>query len=346
MKLIFAFTLTFLALLFIFFSKSNNEHFDASKLHHTNYGFVNPYLKSINQKKKFSDLLNMMKTERPNPNFKSVDLIKLDELNKKINNKKNFITWIGHSTMLLHIEGKIILTDPIFSERCSPVQFVGPKRYTPASTDIKKLPKIDVVLISHHHYDHLDKNSVRVLSRDTATIWFVPLGLKKWLSNENVKKVVELDWLDKYVFQNIVVNCLPSQHWSKRNIFKSFDTLWASWSVKIGDFNFWFAGDTGYNEIQFKEIGDQFGPFDLSAIPIGAYEPRWFMKNFHINPEESILIHKDVKSVKSIGMHFGTFVLTTEPIEDPINKMNEIMENDSSIINQFIVPKHGVLYDL
>tara|TARA_B100000686_G_C16026707_1_gene588612 strand:+ start:85 stop:438 length:354 start_codon:yes stop_codon:yes gene_type:complete len=116
--------------------------------------------------------------------------------------------------------------------------------------------------------------------------------------------------------------------------------------IKIGGYKFWFAGDTGYNTVQFKEIGDKYGPFDIAAIPIGAYEPRWFMKNFHVQPEESILIHKDIKSKKSIGMHFGTFVLTTEPIDEPARKIEKIISQDDQINDQFIIPKHGKIYDL
>ena len=129
-------------------------------------------------------------------------------------------------------------------------------------------------------------------------------------------------------------------------MFKSFDTLWSSWSLKVGNFKFWFAGDTGYNKIQFKKIGDEYGPFDLSAIPIGAYEPRWFMKSFHVNPEEAIFIHEDIKSEKSIGMHFGTFVLTTEPILEPIEKIKSIITNNENFKGEFMIPESGVIYSL
>ena len=192
----------------------------------------------------------------------------------------------------------------------------------------------------------MDKNTIKYLKKDTTTTWFVPLGLASWLEKEHVKNIIELDWHDKYLLGNVEVVCTPYQHWSKRNLFKSFDTLWSSWYVKIDNFKFWFAGDTGYNEFQFKEIGDSYGPFNLAAIPIGAYEPRWFMKNFHVNPEESMSIHKDVKSLKSIGMHFGTFVLTTEPINEPSKEIVKIIEKNKKLNDQFIVPEHGVIYDL
>ena len=220
------------------------------------------------------------------------------------------------------------------------------KRYSFPTIDIESLPKIDLIVISHNHYDHLDKNSVKNLGKDPLTVWYVPLGLKKWFDRLNIKNVIELDWFEERKQDNVEIICLPSQHWSKRSAFKSFDTLWSSWFLKVGNFKFWFAGDTGYNTIQFKQIGDDYGPFDLSAIPIGAYEPRWFMKDFHVNPEESIFIHKDIKSKKSIGMHFGTFVLTTEPVIEPIEKIKNIITNDENFEGEFMIPESGVIYSL
>jgi len=327
-------------------SKKINPYFESSKIHHTKYGFKNPFLKSENQKKKLSDIIKMIITKRPKPKDQITKKIDTNHLIQNINEDQNFITWIGHSTMFLHIYGKTILTDPIFSNRCSPFQFAGPKRYTSPSISIKSLPKIDIVVISHNHFDHLDKNSVKTLSTNTSTIWYVPLGLKEWFVKLGISNVIELDWFDEYEHNNIKIVCLPSQHWSKRNLFKSFDTLWASWLINIGNYKFWFAGDTGYNELQFRKIGDHYGPLDLAAIPIGAYEPRWFMKNFHVNPEESILIHKDIKSKKSIGMHFGTFLLTTEPIDEPSQKIRDIILNDENFKSEFIIPELGNIYDL
>ena len=346
MKLTIILIVVLATVIFFTSSKKENPYFINFKIHHTKFGFKNPYLKSEVQKKKLGDIFKMMITDRPKPRYQVSKKINIDELDKNILSGKNFITWIGHSTMLLHLDGKVILTDPIFSDRCSPVQFAGPKRYTSPSIDIKSLPRIDIVLISHNHYDHLDKNTIKALKNDSSTFWYVPLGLEQWFKALGVENVFELDWFDERNFEDVNIVCLPSQHWSKRSLFKSFDTLWSSWSVKIGDYKFWFAGDTGYNEIQFKEIGDNYGPFDLSAIPIGGYEPRWFMKDFHVQPDESILIHKDIKSRKSIGMHFGTFLLTTEPIDNPSKRIKEILTREIEIRDEFIIPEHGRIYDL
>ena len=222
---------------------------------------------------------------------------------------------------------------------------MGPKRYSKTAIPIDRLPLIDVVLISHNHYDHLDLETVRLLGDDTR--WVVPLGLKEWFINHGISNVNEYDWWEDGSFENVKLSCLPSQHWSKRSMLRSFDTLWASWAVEINGFKFWFAGDTGYNEVQFKEIGNLKGPFDFSAIPIGAYEPRWFMKNFHVNPEESVLIHRDVKSSKSIGIHWGTFNLTTEPIYEPPIKLKNALVNNQIDSTAFITTEIGeiIIFD-
>ena len=164
----------------VLYFKNSNPYYDPNKAHHTPTGFKNPYLKQDNQSKSFSDLFKMITTERPNPKSQISKNLSIDSMIQKIDSNNNFITWVGHSTMLLHINGKTILTDPIFSDRCSPVQFLGPKRYSFPTIDIESLPKIDLIVISHNHYDHLDKNSVKNLGKDPLTVWYVPLGLKKW----------------------------------------------------------------------------------------------------------------------------------------------------------------------
>ena len=244
------------------------------------------------------------------------------------------MTWIGHSTLLVQANGKAILTDPIFSQRASPVSFAGPKRYTQPAIGIEDLPKIDLVVISHNHYDHLDKDTV--LAIGDKTHWCVPLGVKAWFTNLGITQVTEFDWWTQKEINGVVVQATPSQHWSARGIFDRFDTLWASWSLQMGDFKTWFAGDTGYNPVQFKEIGDRSGPFDLAMIPIGAYEPRWFMKDFHVNPEEAVLIHQDVRSKYSVGMHWGTFPLTAEPVTQPPVNLRSALKKHKLSEEEFV----------
>jgi N-acyl-phosphatidylethanolamine-hydrolysing phospholipase D len=230
-------------------------------------------------------------------------------------------TWIGHSTVLIQYKGINILTDPIFSERASPFGFMGPKRFTPPALTIDQLPPIDFVLISHSHYDHLDLPSVRGIGARPA--WLVPLGLREWLVDAGIpaEKVWELDWWETKPFMDAKFTAAPLQHWSSRTPWDRNQTLWVSWIVQIGDFSVWFGGDTGYNGVQFKEIGRRFGGFDLALIPIGAYAPRWFMKSMHVDPAEAAAIFKDVHARRALPIHWGTFQLSAEPVDEPPRRL-------------------------
>ena len=226
------------------------------------------------------------------------------------------MTWIGHSTAVIHFDGITILTDPIFSERASMSQMMGPLRYRRAAVTVDQLPKIDAVIISHNHYDHLDLNSVKQLNKrfGQQLYWFVPLNLKNWMEDEGCANVVELDWWQSSFLPhipNIKLILTPAQHWSRRGAFDERKTLWGSWAIIGPKHKFYFGGDTGYCPA-FKQIGEMYGPFDLAAIPIGAYEPRWFMAPQHVDPEQAVQIHSDIGSKKSIAIHWGTFALAHE----------------------------------
>jgi N-acyl-phosphatidylethanolamine-hydrolysing phospholipase D len=242
---------------------------------------------------------------------------------KQLNNPTNLpqFTWIGHSTVLVQYQGINILTDPIFGQRASPFSFAGPKRVTQPAISIEQLPKIDFVMISHNHYDHLDQYTVERIG-NTAT-WLIPLGYKSWFENFGITNIVEFDWWDEQKIGATQITATPSQHWTARGLNDRYQQLWAAWSVQIGNFKFWFAGDTGYNDKQFIEIGERLGPFDLAIIPIGGYAPRWFMQDMHVNPAEALKIHQDLKAKLSLGVHWGTFQLTAEPIDEPMKKLHE-----------------------
>lgn len=244
------------------------------------------------------------------------------------------VTWIGHSTLLIQYKGYNILTDPVLSSRCSPFPFLGPRRLTPPAIALKELPPIDLVVISHNHYDHLDRKTVSYLGN--KPLWLVPLGLKRWFLKRKIHHLKELDWWGEQQFEKIQATCTPSQHWSKRTPFDDYKTLWSSWVLNIEKFRFFFAGDTGYNAHQFKEIGKHLGPFDLAAIPIGAYEPRWFMQDYHVNPEEAVKIHQDIHASLSIGIHYGTFQLADDQIGDPVKHLKEAKKKHSVKDNAFI----------
>jgi N-acyl-phosphatidylethanolamine-hydrolysing phospholipase D len=229
-------------------------------------------------------------------------------------------TWLGHSTVLVQLGGINILTDPQFSERASPVGFAGPRRVTKPAIALDKLPRIDLVIISHNHYDHLDAWTVSELGNRVT--WLVPLGYKAWFAERGITKVMEFDWWDSATVSGAKVTALPSQHWTGRSLSDRYQALWASWALELAGKSIWFGGDTGYNPHQFKEIGERLGPFDFAMIPIGAYDPRWFMSDMHVNPEEAVQIHDDIRSRFSIGIHWGTFPLTAEPIDEPPKRLD------------------------
>lgn len=239
---------------------------------------------------------------------------------ERVNATQPQVSWINHSTFLVEAEGFTFLTDPIWSQRCSPFPFLGPKRQIEPPIALSDLPKIDVVLISHDHYDHLDKKTVRKLHRKFPNIvWIVPTGVKKWFTGRFGKiDVRELRWGESIEEKGFSIHATPAQHFSGRSLFNRNTTLWMGCMVKLkSGKQFYFAGDTGYNNQYFKEIGKKFGPVDLSLIPIGAYLPRRFMQVVHVNPEEAVQIHQDVGSQLSLGGHFGTFKLSYESLLQP-----------------------------
>lgn len=259
------------------------------------------------------------------------------------------VTWLGHASCLVQMEGINFLTDPIFSQRCSPVQWFGTKRVVqPAlKLDDPKLPHIDFVVISHNHYDHLDYNSVRQLHKryGDALAWYVPLGLAAWFKAINIANVHEMSWWDEMQHPQscVTLACVPAQHWSSRQGNRDKNkSLWCGWAVLGSAQKFWFAGDTGYCDT-FKEIGQQYGPFDLSAIPIGAYKPRWFMKTQHVEPVEAIQIHQDARSKRSISIHCCTFNLTEEPLDEPPKLLIKAAKAAGLSQDDFVTLQHGAM---
>ena len=235
------------------------------------------------------------------------------------------MTWLGHATVLAEIDGSTVLCDPVFSDRASAVQFVGPLRYRKPACKVKELPKLTAVVVSHNHYDHLDKDSVRKLVQLQPNVsWFVPAGTKSWMTYHAgvpEDKVTELAWWQEATMEgeggnNLTFVLTPANHWCKRAINDDNTMLWGSWTVLGPTKRFWFGGDTGYCEA-FKQIGREYGPFDIAAIPIGAYQPNYFMKYQHVHPGEAVQVHQDINSKKSLGIHWGTFKLTTEYYLEP-----------------------------
>ena len=311
-----------------------NPYYDPQKPHHTKDGFKNNYLtESIGgsflrwQYERLTQ--GLPKPPENNYAFPTVQ----PEVNwLRANRSQTSATWIGHATVLMQVNGVNLITDPVFSDRVSPVSFAGPARKVPLPMAITDLPHIDVVLISHNHYDHLDKESVRQLNRQPGgpPLFLVPLGIKTWMTDAGIDNVRELDWWQHTTVPGLALHFVPAQHWSSRTITDRFQTLWGGWMVRTTPsvapgvteaeqkipFSFFFAGDTGYSK-DFADIQRRFDSVDLALLPIGAYAPRWFMRNQHIDPAEAVRIHQDLHARQSIAIHWGTFELTDEPLDEP-----------------------------
>jgi N-acyl-phosphatidylethanolamine-hydrolysing phospholipase D len=227
------------------------------------------------------------------------------------------VTWVGHATLLVQMDHVTFLTDPMWSETASPVSFAGPSRHVPPGVAMEDLPPIDFVVISHNHYDHLDLATlVALAARKAETAFYVPLENAALLREEGIDNVVELDWGSSIEHEGVRVFCLPAQHWSKRGLNDDREALWSSWAVIGSERRFFFSGDTGYFD-GFARIGAALGPFDLAAVPIGAYLPREMMYWHHMNPEEAVQAAVDLEANRAVAMHYGTFRLSDEPLDEP-----------------------------
>jgi L-ascorbate metabolism protein UlaG (beta-lactamase superfamily) len=265
----------------------------------------------------------------------------------RANKSETTLTWIGHATVLLQIGGRNILTDPHLSERASPVSFAGPRRRVPPGLTLEQLPHVDAVVISHNHYDHLDADTITQLAAQAGgpPQFYVPLGLRRWFNELGIATVTELDWWESREMAGVKIHCVPVQHWSQRTLADRNQALWGGWVIEHPALRFFFTGDTGYSQ-DFKDIERRFGRFDVAAIPIGAYEPRWFMAPFHVNPAEAVQIHLDLKARYSLGIHWGTFEMTDEPLDEPPVVLERELSRLGIAPERFIVLRHGQTWRL
>ncbi len=253
------------------------------------------------------------------------------------------LTMIGHSTVLIQVDNINVLTDPHFSDRSSPVSWAGPKRVIGPAIKFEDLPPIDIILISHNHYDHLDIPTLKRLSNKFSSKILVGLGNNALLESKGIGNVHELDWWERFEFNGLPIHFTPVQHWSARGAFDKRETLWGGFYIEASK-KIFFAGDTGYGKV-FKMINKKYGDMDVGLIPIGAYAPRWFMKDAHVNPEEAVKIFNDLKLKKGFGIHFGTFKdLTDEPRLKPIVDLKEALKKFQLSTRDFIAPKFGKEY--
>jgi L-ascorbate metabolism protein UlaG (beta-lactamase superfamily) len=293
------------------------------------------------KQKSFGSILKWLWTRRPG---EWKDSQNLQSSEKSMGNVTEGIriTFVNHSTFLLQMDGLNILTDPIWSDRASPFSWIGPKRKRIPGIAFEDLPKIDVVIVSHNHYDHLDLPTLKKLFALHAPTIVVPLGVKKFLENKGISNIVELDWWeDTSLSEKISVQAVPAQHFSGRGIFDRNATLWCGYVIKTSVGSLYFAGDTGYNSEMFQEIGQRSGPIRFALLPIGAYKPRWFMSPVHISPAEAVRIHLILNIETSIAMHFGTFRLADDGQEDPIHDLQKAIKKFRLNTDEFLILKEG-----
>lgn len=289
-----------------------SPHFDGQR-------FFSPY---GHQPKGLWDLVRWQWTREPEPWPEWVENQARPRLPEVVNDGTTVVTFVNHATLLVQTPEGNLLTDPIWSDRASPVSFAGPKRVRPPGLSWEQLPKIHYVLISHNHYDHFDEPTILKLARDHDPLFLVPLGDGRLLEGMSGVRFKEMDWWQTHDSDlGVRVHFLPAQHWSARGLRDRFLSLWGSFLIEGRGGRVYFGGDTGY-ATHFAEIAQKLGPVDLAILPIGAYEPRWFMKQHHMNPEEAVLAHRDLKARQSLGMHFGTFQLTDESFERPVRDLH------------------------
>lgn len=289
--------------------------------------------------KGFGEFLRWKIKNKATPWPKKVPQLLQPSLPAQIASHEVFATFINHSTVLLQCEKVSVLTDPIFSEAAGPFSLIGPRRVRPPGLPFEAVPKIDIVLLSHNHYDHLDAASVKQLWQRDQPLFIAPLGNGKLLRSLGVQKIIELDWWQEHRLNDDYSFILtPAQHWSRRGLWDYCKSLWGGFILKANTLQVFFAGDTAYGS-HFKTIREKYGSLDFCLLPIGAYEPRWFMKDIHMNPADAVQAHLDLESKMSMGIHFGTFQLTDEGIDDPVRQLQESLQ--ARKVTEFIAPDHG-----
>jgi L-ascorbate metabolism protein UlaG (beta-lactamase superfamily) len=232
------------------------------------------------------------------------------------------LTFIGHSTFLIQTAAGNILTDPMYSQRAGPLNLLGPRRVRQPAVRFDDLPLISIVLLSHNHYDHCDLPTLRKLAQRFDPLVITPLGNGALVRSAGLRRVEELDWWQQANSGALPITLTPAQHFSARTPFDRNRALWSGFMLEAGGGRLLFAGDTAYAPF-FRDIRQRLGPIDLALLPIGAYEPRWFMQAVHMNPAEAVQAHLDLEASESIGMHFGTFQLTTEGIDEPLRALED-----------------------
>ena len=308
------------------------------RAHHTNPGFRNPWM----PEERVGSTLRLLewkissnpfrKEKRQRPYF---PVMKPDVA--AVLNAEDSVTYLGHATLWIRVNGQNILTDPVFGDI---LYFID--RFAPFPLPPEELPPMQVILISHSHYDHLDRDSIRKIG--TGPLYLTPLGYREWL--EDILpgvRVIELDWFQKYTIHGVTYRLLPAQHWTRRTFWDTNKRLWGSWLIESANRKVFFAGDSGYFP-GFAEIGRKFGPLDAALLPIGAYEPRWFMSVYHIDPDEAVKAFRELRARVLIPQQWGVFDLTDEPMDLPARDYRKAAERAGLTVQQTPLLQHGGTY--
>ncbi len=270
----------------------------------------------------------------------------LENLNKNKNN--DYVAWIGHATFLIKLGNTTIITDPVFEKNMGPLIF-GPKRFVDPAINLNEIPEVNLFLLTHNHYDHLSTRTVQRFPYKKTKV-LAPLKLGKYFTKNGFRDVHEMDWYDEIKINDLKITFLPAVHWSKRSLWDTNKTLWGNFLIEYKDKKIFFACDTGYGNI-YKELGNKYGPIDLTFINIGAYNffpmsPRKDKSIYHTNPEEALNIGQDLKSKKVLGMHWGTVVLSLEPIFEPPKRFKDSASQYGYGDNDVIIFKIGQIEEL
>jgi L-ascorbate metabolism protein UlaG (beta-lactamase superfamily) len=306
------------------------NHFDGKR-------FYNP---DAPQARGFLDVARWKLTSRPEPSPSFISDVKQSAPPRRVEGGGLRITLVNHSTVLLQQQGVNILTDPIWSERASPIGWIGPRRRRKPGVSWENLPPIDAVLISHNHYDHLDLPTLRQLAARGDSTFVVPAGVARLLRSENIGPTQELDWSESLSLPGFTIHCVPALHFSARGIYDRNMTLWCGYMIECQERHLYFAGDTAFGN-HFAQIREKFGSPHLALLPIGAYEPRWFMSPVHMGPDEAVRAHEILGAKTSIAIHHGTFQLTDEGLDTPKRQLIACAKDEP-----FLVLPNGQFADI
>lgn len=301
------------------------KHFDGKH-------FYNPNAPQVSG---FFDLLRWKLTSRPEPSPRFVADVEQSVPPREVEGNELRTTLVNHSTVLLQQRGVNILTDPIWSERASPLSWIGPRRRRQPGVSWEDLPRIDIVLLSHNHYDHLDLPTLRRLATHGDSTFVVPKGVLRLLHSEKIGPAHELDWGESLTLRDLTIHCVPALHFSARGIHDRNQTLWCGYVIEWQDRLVYFAGDTAFGD-HFAQIREKLGSPHLALLPIGAYSPRWFMSPVHMGPDEAVRAHEILAAKTSIAIHHGTFKLTDEGIDTPARELLACAQD-----KPFLVLKNG-----